>query len=181
MRIIGGTARSRIIEAPKGMDTRPTLDRIRENIFNIIQRHVYDARVLDLFSGSGALALEAISRGASQAVLVDHDRAASQCERRNIQTLHFEDKTRVLMTDWAQAVRQLTAEKAAFDLLFLDPPYAMHDLTEVTQALKPIMASDALLITEHQAEKPYAVADGFVQTDSRRYGYVGVTIYRLAE
>ena len=178
MRIIAGEARSRTIEAPKGRDTRPTLDRVRENVFNILQMRVRGSRVLDLFSGSGALALEAISRGAEAAVLVDHDRQAHQVEKRNVETLRFTDRARLMNTDWAQAVRQLTQEGARFDLVFLDPPYAMHDLTAVTEALRLLLEEDALLITEHEADKPYLVADGYEQTDSRRYGYVGITIYR---
>ena len=181
MRIIAGTARSRTIEAPKGRDTRPTLDRVRENLFNILQMRIYDAQVLDLFAGSGALSLEAVSRGAAFAVMVDHDRAAQAVEKKNVESLHFEKQTRLMGCDWAQAVRQLTGEQAKFDLIFLDPPYAMHDLTAVTEAIKPLMTEDALIITEHQADQTYVVADGLVQTDSRRYGYVGITIYRLEE
>lgn len=181
MRIIAGEARSRTIEAPKGRDTRPTLDRVRENLFNILQNDIYDSRVLDLFSGSGALALEAISRGASHAVLVDHDREANRVEKLNVERLHFEDRARVLLCDWQAAVRQLTAAGETFDLIFLDPPYAMHDLTQVTEAIRPLFAPDALLITEHQADKPYAVCDGFVQIDRRKYGYCGITIYQMQQ
>lgn len=179
MRIIAGEARSRTIEAPKGRDTRPTLDRVRENLFNILQNDVYGSRVLDLFSGSGALALEAVSRGASAAVLVDHDRQANAVEKRNIETLRFGDRARALLCDWQAALRTLTGEGARFDLVFLDPPYAMHDLTAVTEALKPLLSEDAIIVTEHEAGKPYAMADGYLETDTRRYGYVGVTIYRL--
>lgn len=90
MRIIAGTARSRIIQTPPGKDTRPTMDRVRENIFNILQRKVYEANVLDLFAGSGALSLEAISRGATHATLVDIDRQAIRCIQENLKTLRFE-------------------------------------------------------------------------------------------
>lgn len=181
MRIIAGEARSRTIEAPKGRDTRPTLDRVRENLFNILQNHVAYSTVLDLFAGSGALSLEAISRGAKSAVLVDHDREANRVEIKNMQNLHFEDRMRILRSDWQAAVAQLTREGCTFDLVFLDPPYEMHDLSGVTQAIKPLLAPHALLITEHQAEKPYAVAEGYVQTDRRKYGYCGITIYQRKE
>ena len=81
MRIIAGSARGTVIAAPIGMDTRPTLDRVRENVFNILQQRVRNARVLDLFSGSGAMAFEAVSRGAASAVLVDHNCQANQVEQ----------------------------------------------------------------------------------------------------
>lgn len=181
MRIIAGTARSRTIEAPKGRDTRPTLDRVRENVFNILQRRVPDARVLDLFAGSGALSLEAVSRGASMAVMVDHDRAAIQVEKRNAAALGFTNRVRVIQAEWRQAVQTLTAEGAAFELVFLDPPYAMRDLTEVMEALRPLLAPDALIVIEHEARVTPVTAQGFAMTDSRRYGFVGVSFFTAAE
>lgn len=178
MRIIAGTARGRTIEAPKGRDTRPTLDRVRENLFNILQRRVWEARVLDLFSGSGALALEAISRGAAQAVLVDCDRAAHACEEQNAARLGFEGRTRIWLTDWQQAVQRLKGAGEQFDLVFLDPPYAMRDLSAVMEALKPILAENACIVVEHEARSIPATADGYVLTDSRKYGYVGVSFFQ---
>ena len=124
MRIVAGSARSRVIHAPEGRDTRPTLDRVRENLFNVLCRRVPNARILDLFAGSGALALEAISRGAQSAILVDHDRSAIRCIHENVDALHFSDRCRVLQSDWHAAVESLQRENARFDLIFLDPPYA---------------------------------------------------------
>lgn len=181
MRIIAGSARSRTIEAPAGRDTRPTLDRVRENLFNILQHRVYHARVLDLFAGSGALSLEAISRGATSAVMVDHDRAAIACERKNTETLRFGDQVRIEKAEWQQAVSKLTVEKAQFDLIFLDPPYAMNDLTAVTEAIKPLTAEETLLVVEHQSGHPALIADDWALVDSRKYGYVGISMYRLQQ
>lgn len=179
MRIIAGTARGRTIEAPKGRDTRPTLDRVRENLFNILQHRVREARVLDLFSGSGALALEALSRGADQAVLVDWDKAAHACQEQNAARLGFEGKTRIWLAEWQQAVKRLKAAGETFDLVFLDPPYVMHDLTEVMQALAPLLAEDACLVVEHEARTIPATADGYELFDSRKYGYAGISFFRL--
>lgn len=179
MRIIAGEARSRIIETPKGKDTRPTLDRVRENLFNILQNRTYGSEVLDLFAGSGAIALEALSRGAAHAVLCDHDREANRCEVKNVTALHFGDKAEILCCDWQAALTRVAGKK--FDLVFLDPPYAMQDLTSVTERLKPLLAEDALVICEHAATSPYIVAPGYVLTDTRKYGYVGISIYRLEE
>ena len=181
MRIIAGEARGRTIEAPKGRDTRPTLDRVRENLFNILQRKTWDAKVLDLFSGSGALSLEALSRGAEAAVLVDCDRAAHACQKQNAEKLGFADRCRILLMDWQQAVRQLTAAGEQFDLIFLDPPYAMRDLTGVMEALVPLLAEDATIVVEHEAQVMPATADGYEMYDSRKYGYVGVSFFRRAE
>jgi len=181
MRIIAGTARGRNIEAPKGRDTRPTLDRVRENLFNILQRKTWDAKVLDLFSGTGALSLEALSRGAAEAVLVDIDRAANACQKLNTQKLGFDSQARILLMDWQQAVRQLAAAGEKFDLIFLDPPYAMHDMTDVMEALIPLLAEEATVIVEHEARVMPATADGYEMYDSRKYGYVGVSFFRRVE
>ncbi len=180
MRIIAGTARSRVIEAPRGMDTRPTLDRVRENLFNVISRRVPGARVLDLFAGSGALALEALSRGAASAVLNDRDREAQRVEQRNVETLGFGERARLLRGEWGQALRTLAGEGARFDLVFLDPPYAMEDLEAVTEALLPLLAEDARVIIEHQAGRPSRFCAALEAVDSRRWGYAGVTICRPA-
>ena len=179
MRIIAGSARGRVFEAPKGMDTRPTLDRVRENVFNILQMKVRGARVLDLFSGSGAMAFEAISRGAKSAVLVDHDRQAHQMQRQNVEKLRMGDRCTILHCDWKQAVMQLTAKKDAFDVIILDPPYAMHDMTAVLEALRPLMAEDAVILLEHEAKVFPATPDGFELFDNRKYGVAGVSFFRL--
>ena len=97
MRIIAGTARGRKIDAPEGIHTRPTLDRVRENLFNILQNRTRDSRVLDLFAGSGALSLEALSRGAAHAVLVDSDRNASRVQRKNLEQLGMDDRAEVFL------------------------------------------------------------------------------------
>ena len=180
MRIIAGEARSRQLKTPEGRDTRPTLDRVRENMFNILRMRVPDARVLDLFAGSGALSLEAVSRGAAFAVMVDHDRAAIAAERANVEALRFGDRTRVLSMDWRRAVSLLQAENERFDLVFLDPPYAMRDMTEVMTALTPLLNEDALVVLEHQADVMPATADGYRMTDNRKYGYVGVSFFAYA-
>ena len=177
MRIIAGEARSRTIKAPEGRDTRPTLDRVRENVFNILQLRVRGARVLDLFAGSGAMSLEAVSRGAAHAVMVDHDRAAIKAEQLNAEALRFTDRTRILPMDWQRAVSLMRAEGARFDLIFLDPPYAMRDMREVMEALVPLLAEEALIVLEHQADVMPATADGYRMTDSRRYGYAGISFF----
>lgn len=181
MRIIAGKARSRTIEAPKGRDTRPTLDRVRENLFNILQRRIIGATTLDLFAGSGALSLEAVSRGAELAVMADRDRQANMVEKLNVKNLGFEANTRIIQAEWQQTVRTLSAEGMKFDIVFLDPPYIMQDLTQVTEALLPLLAEDALVVVEHEYHKLPVVSDAYEKNDTRKYGYVGVSFYSLKE
>ena len=181
MRIIAGEKRGRRIEAPEGRDTRPTLDRVRENLFNMLQTRTEGARVLDLFAGSGALSLEALSRGAEFAVLVDRDRAALRTERKNIETLDYGGKTRMIPGEWFRAVEELKAEGERFDLLFLDPPYAMRDLRKVTEALLPLAKKDAWMVIEHEARTEPEVNPEWRNVKRRSWGYCGISIYGIAE
>lgn len=181
MRIVAGEARSRTILAPEGRDTRPTLDRVRENLFNILQWQCPGARVLDLFAGSGALALEALSRGAAEAVLADCDARAVRVERQNVETLGFAQRARVMQGDWRETLRKLSGEGVPFQLVFLDPPYAMEDLTAVFDALRTgkLIDQESLIVVEHQAGHPPQVGEGFLTVDQRKYGYAGIHMFRM--
>lgn len=125
MRVIAGTARRLKLETPAGRHTRPTSDKIKETLFNMIQQDLYDAQFLDLFSGSGGIAIEALSRGAAEAVMVDNDREALRCIRANLAHTHFEEQARVMAMDVIQALRRLDQQGKAFDIIFMDPPYSM--------------------------------------------------------
>jgi 16S rRNA (guanine966-N2)-methyltransferase len=121
MRVIAGTLRSRKLLAPKG-EARPTSDRVREALFSALG-DVSGARVLDLFAGSGALGIEALSRGAESAVFVDSSRASLEALRKNLQALDLESFAHVMPVSVAKAIRSLGVSSDAFDLVFLDPPY----------------------------------------------------------
>ncbi len=181
MRIIAGEARGRTIEAPAGKHTRPTLDRVRENLFNMIQAEVPGSRVLDLFAGSGALSLEALSRGASFAVLADNDRNASETQKRNIASLRYQERTRQFRCDWRAALSELQKEKEVFDLIFLDPPYAMQDLRDVFLSLVPVTGPDTLVILEHEAGRIPQVPEWFDTVRDRAWGFCSVTIFQLKQ
>ena len=178
MRIIAGTARGRKIEAPEGRNTRPTLDRVRENLFNILQTDIRDSRVLDLFAGSGALSIEALSRGAESATLVDSDRNAIRTEKKNLETLGFSGRAEVLLCDWKKAAAELARRGYRYDIVFLDPPYRMTDLREVFTALKGLLTDDGLVVLEHEAKAAVTTGDSFRETDRRQWGYCGVSFYR---
>lgn len=179
MRIIAGEARGRIILSPPGTNTRPTLDRVRENEFNMLQGLVRDSHVLDLFAGSGALSFEALSRGASSAVLVDHDRQAHEVEKRNCATLGYEDKATIIRLDWYKALQMLIAEGRRFDLVFLDPPYDLDCIPDIFSSLIPLLASDSIIVLEHEGKKHIMDPEEFVCVRSRTWGYCGISIFRL--
>ena len=181
MRIIAGEARGRTIDAPKGLHTRPTLDRIRENLFNMLQGDIPGSRILDLFSGSGALSFESLSRGADFSVLVDSDRNAHQTERNNAEKLGYSKRCRILNMDWQAAVRLLVRENALFDIVFLDPPYRMLDLCDLFELLVPVIRPESLIVLEHEAGKEAAVSERFEMTRERSWGFCAVSFYQLKQ
>src|SRR5262249_18507743 len=123
MRVIAGSARGRRLSAPKGSSTRPTPDRVREALFSILYGQVEEARVLDCFAGTGALGIEALSRGAKSAVFIEHDSPTANLVRQNLQSIGFADKGRVIAKSAASAIADLAKNGERFDLLFFDPPY----------------------------------------------------------
>ena len=180
MRIIAGEARGRTIVAPRGQDTRPTQDYVRESLFNILQGTVADARVLDLFAGSGALALEALSRGAAEATLVDSASEAAQCVRKNVETLRFQERARLLQSDWRQGLERLSRENRSYSLVFLDPPYRMTGTGDICAGLADLglLDRDALVVIEHRREHVPTPDARFMETDARRYGDTAIHFYR---
>lgn len=180
MNIIAGQRKGTQLFAPKGLDTRPTQAKVKESLFNIIQAYVPDARVLDLFAGSGSLALEALSRGASYAVLVDRDREAGQCIRRNIEKLRFEGVATFIASDWKQVVAQMkTSQVSPFDLVFLDPPYRMTELCDMCAALGDagLLSQDAMLVLEHRTGTHQPPDDRFVLFRERTYADTEIHFY----
>jgi 16S rRNA (guanine(966)-N(2))-methyltransferase RsmD len=171
MRIIAGSRKGHTIHAPKGLDTRPTSDRVRENVFNILGP-VDGATVLDLYAGSGAMGLEALSRGAAQAVFVDDDRDAVRAIERNLDKLRL--RGTVLCRD---AIAVLATEKRKYDLVLVDPPYDMFsDLQpQLARYLPGVLGDDGVVVLETDARvEPELPLD--VRT-SRKYGQTRVTVY----
>ena len=121
MRIISGKARGTKLYTLEGIATRPTLDRVKESIFNIIQKDIEDSTVLDLFAGSGAIGLEFLSRGAKRAVLCDNSKDAIKIIKQNVQKTHFEEKAEVYNIEFIKLIERLQNQK--FDIIYIDPPY----------------------------------------------------------
>ncbi len=173
MRIISGEARGRRLFAPAGEDTRPTADRIRESLFNILGDRVHGARVLDLFGGSGALSLEALSRGAGGATIVDADARAIACIRRNAENVLGVDwrlRAEILRADYKRAIARLNG---AFDLVFLDPPYRLRDAyADALMRLRSrgALQDGALVIAERARDIALDLPEGFRRVDARAYG-----------
>lgn len=182
MRIVAGALGGRVLHAPPGRDTRPTSEKVREALFNILGPPGDDAHVLDLFAGSGALGLEALSRGAARAVFVDRGRPALAALRRNVDELGVADRAELVAAD---AVAFLARRPAApWRWIFVDPPYRTDLARRVLDALAA--APDALaergsIVVEHDRRNPPAPTHGsLLRTDLRRYGDTELSFYRLA-
>lgn len=123
MRVIAGSARRLLLKTPEGMDTRPTTDRIKETLFNMLQPEIPGCHFLDLFSGSGAIAIEALSRGAAEAVLIENQPQAISCIRQNLSSTHLEERAAVMEGDVFDCLKKLDTRHEPFEIIFMDPPY----------------------------------------------------------
>jgi 16S rRNA (guanine966-N2)-methyltransferase len=174
MRVVAGRFGGRTLIAPRGHSTRPTSDRVREALFSILGS-VEDERVLDLYAGSGALALEALSRGASEATLVDSSTAAVAAIRRNLSALGAEAEVR--RQDALSYLRGAFRDARQYDLVFLDPPYRHASALgrELSTALGPVLASSARVVAESDRRAPLELE--FPLLDERRYGDTLIRIH----
>ena len=178
MRIIAGEKRGCTFEAPERRDTRPTLDRVREAIFGMIQFDIAGSFVLDLFAGSGAMGLEALSRYAESAVFCDRSRPVAQLIERNLGKLGFSQRGRVHCCEYTQAIAACARAGCGFDIVFLDPPYE-YGLIEPainTMAESGVLNEGCLIVAEYAAALPPAIPGGFRERSVKRYGEVGVSI-----
>ncbi|MCM1268123.1 MAG: 16S rRNA (guanine(966)-N(2))-methyltransferase RsmD [Bacteroidales bacterium] len=148
MRVIAGTARSLRLKTPEGADTRPTTDRIKETLFNMLQPYLYDAVFVDLFAGSGGIGIEALSRGARHAYFAEHEKKALSCIRENLQFTHLADRATILQTDAVSALYGI--HEKAVDVIFMDPPYDCGHEERVLDALSglPFVTDDTLIVIE---------------------------------
>ena len=180
MRIIAGEMRSRRLKAPEGMDTRPTADRVKEALFSILGGRIYGARVLDLYGGSGALALEAISRGADSAVICDLSSKACAVIQENIDTLGCQRRAALLRMKDTAAIGALQKRNARFGLIFLDPPYRM-DTAPVCAALLAagLLEEGGMIVIEHGRETPPDIPPPLLLRDRREYGAAGLSFYTM--
>ncbi|MGI8728763.1 MAG: 16S rRNA (guanine(966)-N(2))-methyltransferase RsmD [Solirubrobacteraceae bacterium] len=168
MRVVAGRHGGRRLVAPPGEQTRPTSDRVREALFGVLGSSVAGARVLDLFAGSGALGIEALSRGASTAVFVDRAAAAIRAIAANLEALGIEAEVRRMQA--LVALRAAAKRAEAYDLVLLDPPYR-HSAElgrELSEALAPVLAPGAQIVGESDRRAPLELA--FPISDERRYG-----------
>ena len=178
MRVITGKARGIQLKTPDGMLTRPTADRVKEALFSIINYDIPGAKVLDLFGGTGQLGIEALSRGAKSAVLVDAREDACKLIRENLKRTRLEGEGRVVRSDYLDFLSRC---KENFDIIFLDPPYAEVFLENALKRITEIdiLQSGGIIVTERPLGKelPWEI-DGYTRSKDYKYGKILLTLYR---
>lgn len=171
MRVIAGTARSLPLKTPEGMSTRPTTDRIKETLFNMLQMQVGGSVFVDLFAGSGGIGIEALSRGAVKCYFVESDAKAMKCIQENAAFTKLSDRSIFLKADVFGALHQISEKEA--DIIFMDPPYDMEYEKRVLQVLadKAFVTEDTLIIVEASLDTDFSYVEeyGFAITKQKRY------------
>jgi 16S rRNA (guanine966-N2)-methyltransferase len=181
VRVIGGALKGRRLIAPRGRDTRPTSDRVREALFMTLEP-LTDLKVVDLFAGSGALGIEALSRGAARADFVDHSAPARRALEANLAALELHDRARVWALDVPRAFGRLRPVLEAADLVLVDPPYGGEAARVALAGLGAVLRAGARVAIEHHAKDDLPEAAGRLRrVRARRYGETVVTSYEVVE
>ena len=179
MRVISGSAKGRRLNMYEGQHTRPTTDKTKESLFAMLQFEIPDARFLDLYAGSGAIAIEALSRGADTAVLVEKSKKAAACIRYNLEKTGLAERASLHVQDVFQAINELGAAEDRFDVIFLDPPYDSNLENRTVRAVMNagILKPEGLLVVESAADTEIS-GTGYVVEKERTYGITKLTFLR---
>jgi 16S rRNA (guanine966-N2)-methyltransferase len=173
MRVIGGNAKGRRLRVPRGQTLRPTSDRVKEALFNILPHDLSGIKLLELFAGTGNVSIEAISRGAAEAILIDWSDRSGKVIRENLRRLDFTDRATVRIAPVSRALRSLARQGESFDMIFLDPPYQRNWVTACLEAIarENLLRASGTLVVEHSArEQPEAEYGSLILKDQRKYG-----------
>ncbi|MBM7615836.1 16S rRNA (guanine(966)-N(2))-methyltransferase RsmD [Alkaliphilus hydrothermalis] len=185
MRVISGKARGHRLKPPQGMDVRPTSDRVKESIFNIIQNYIIDSTVVDLFAGTGNLGIESLSRGAQRAYFVDQSRKSVETIKYNLEKTRLISSAEIISSDISSGIKRIAHKKVQADLIFMDPPYGKGlinstlSLIVSTNLLKP----SGLIVVEHDKNDEEILVDTEELTCIRKnnYGNTSISFYQLRE
>ena len=184
MRVIAGSARRLLLKTPEGMDTRPTTDRIKETLFNMLQPRIPGCRFLDLFSGSGGIGIEALSRGASYCCFVEQNRQALNCIRENLKFTKLESQAKVIGAEVMQALDRLEGDPV-FDCIFMDPPYRRELEKKVLERIRTasFVGRDTLIVVEASLDTDFSYLEemGYEIIKEKKYKTNGHFFLRRLE
>ena len=180
MKVISGSLKGRNIEGYNLEGTRPTMDRVKESLFGMIQNNIKDSIALDLFAGSGQLGIEAISNGASKCYFVDHNHEVIKVLNKNMASLNIKDKSSVILSDWKKFLNK-SANVLKFDLIFVDPPYDYPVYEKIMDKVSNLnlLSENGLIILEHANLKLKERYGNLVLYKSKKYGNKSVNIYKI--
>jgi len=185
IRIIGGSARGKKLEGPEGLEFRPTTGRVKEYIFSVLGDRVSGMRMLDLFSGSGSLGIEALSRGAREVLFIEHSGESISLLKKNLEHCGFSVRGRIIRGDVFKAVPPLHQEGRRFDLIVADPPFQMKLHQKIITCLNhfPLLATDpdGTLIIEHEAHDSIFSSQGWQRTREKRFGHCVISHYEAVK
>lgn len=180
MRVISGSARGMTLETIEGLETRPTMDRVKEALFSMIQNQIYGAVCLDLFSGSGALGIELISRGADQVIFCENNLKAKMIIDKNIEKTAFSEKALIKKEDVYQFLSNYKEDP--FDIIVMDPPYLKGHVKKVLTHLEKynLLCENGIIIVEHDINDDEVLnhETHFLLVKTKKYGKIGISIYR---
>jgi 16S rRNA (guanine966-N2)-methyltransferase len=181
MRVIGGNARGRQLKVPKGQALRPTAGRVKESLFDILPHDLSGAKVLDLFAGTGNLTIEALSRGAVEAILVDSSAQSGKAIRENLRRLNLASRGKLWIMPVTRALPLLARQGETFDLIFMDPPYERRLIEPALKIIdkETLLRDSGVLIAEHSVREPITFhLETLNLTDQRRYGSTTLSFFR---
>lgn len=178
MRVVSGKVRGLKLDCPQGIETRPTLDRVKEAVFSMLLPYIVDSSVLDLYAGSGALGIEALSRGADSAVFIDDNEAACNCIKSNLSKSKFDIQSTVIKTS---AENFLKSTDKKFDIIFLDPPYSKNMYSKALKLIRDynVLSANGIILAEWDYEIGFTKdLSDFVVVKEKKYGRVGVSVLK---
>ena len=184
MRVISGKARGLKLDTPKNQDVRPTTDRVKESLFNMISSYIMDSNILDLFAGTGSLGIECLSRGAKNCVFVDKSKDSINIVRSNVKKARVENESTILNVDFKDAVKKLSTQNQKFDVIFMDPPYYENMFIECLKSIDEfnLLDEDGIIVVEHDTKDLFEDSIGRLnKSREKKYGNTTLTFYKLEE
>ena len=184
MRVISGKARGLKLNTPKNDDVRPTTDRVKESLFNMINSYIMDSEILDLFAGTGSLGIECLSRGANQCIFVDNSKESINIVKSNIKKARVENESIVLNLDFKSAINSLSLKNKQFDVIFMDPPYYKNMFSDALLSVdeNELLKEDGIIVVEHDTVDKFPDNMGrLYKSREKKYGNTTITFYKLEE
>jgi len=184
LRVISGKVRGLKLDTPKNLDVRPTTDRVKESLFNIINPYIRESNILDLFAGTGSLGIECLSRGAKNCIFVDKSKESIGIVKSNIKKARVENESTILNIDFKDAVKRLSVQKQKFDVIFMDPPYYENMFIDCLKSIDELslLKEDGLVVVEHDTNDLFDDNIGrLYKSREKKYGNTTITFYKLEE